>query len=86
MIGRMTTYSVSYGVINSLYAGTSPAGGELNGKVGVLSLASRFRLVDGTAFQYITCWARVTLPSKTALDTELGKKLWEWCEEQVKDI
>jgi len=26
------------------------------------------------------------VPNKKALDAELAKKLWEWCEEQVKDI
>ncbi|KAN0125991.1 hypothetical protein V8E52_001198 [Russula decolorans] len=36
--------------------------------------------------KYLTTWARVTLPHQKALDTELMKKLWEWCEEQVKDI
>jgi len=36
--------------------------------------------------KYLTVWARVSLPHPKALDTELGKKLWEWCEEQVKDI
>ncbi|KAF8500401.1 NAD-P-binding protein [Russula emetica] len=66
-VGRMVTYPVSYGAINSLYAGTAPAAGELNGK-------------------YLTPWGRVTLPSSQALDTELGKKMWDWCEEQVKDI
>ncbi|KAH9041506.1 NAD-P-binding protein [Lactarius deliciosus] len=65
--GRMGTYDSSYGAITSLYAGTAPAAGELNGK-------------------YLTAWARVVVPSKMALDTELAKKLWEWCEEQVKDI
>jgi retinol dehydrogenase-12 len=34
-IGRMVTYDVSYGAINSLYAGTAPAAGELNGKVSI---------------------------------------------------
>ncbi|KAI0000664.1 NAD-binding protein [Russula compacta] len=66
-IGQLLTYSVSYGAITSLYSGTAPAAGELNGK-------------------YLTSWARVTLPNKHALDLELQKKLWEWCEEQVKDI
>ncbi|KAH9032864.1 NAD(P)-binding protein [Lactarius pseudohatsudake] len=60
-------YGVSYGAITSLYAGTAPAAGELNGK-------------------YLTVWARLAVPSKNALDAELAKKLWEWCEEQVKDI
>jgi len=66
-IGRIVTYSVSYGAITSLYAGTAPDAGELNGK-------------------YLTAWARRTLPNKKALNSELEKKLWEWCEEQVKDI
>jgi hypothetical protein len=33
-VGRMLSYDVSYGAITSLYAGTAPAAGELNGKVG----------------------------------------------------
>jgi len=35
-------------------------------------------------YQYLTAWARVTLPNEKALDVELQKKLWEWCEDQVK--
>ena len=34
-VGRIVTYSVTYGAISSLYAGTTPAAGELNGKVGI---------------------------------------------------
>ncbi|KAI0253326.1 NAD(P)-binding protein [Lactifluus subvellereus] len=67
LLGRLVLYPVSYGAITSLYAGTAPAAGELNGK-------------------YLTAWARRTLPHKQALDPELEKKLWEWCEERVKDI
>ena len=33
-LGRLVTYTVSYGAITSLYAGTAPDAGELNGKVG----------------------------------------------------
>lgn len=36
--------------------------------------------------KYLTTWARVTLPDSQALDSELGKKMWEWCEEQDKDV
>jgi len=36
--------------------------------------------------KYLTVWARETLPHKKALDTNLGKTLWKWCEDQVKDI
>ncbi len=34
------SYDVSYGAITSLYAGTAPAAGELNGKVGTASLSA----------------------------------------------
>ena len=34
-VGRLITYSVSHGAITPLYAGTAPAAGELNGKVGI---------------------------------------------------
>jgi retinol dehydrogenase 12 len=33
LVGRLVTYSVSYGAINSLYAGTATDAAELNGKV-----------------------------------------------------
>jgi len=59
--------SSSNGAITSLYAGTTPQAGELNGK-------------------YLTAWARITLPSKKAINKELEKRLWDWCEEQVKDM
>jgi len=36
--------------------------------------------------KYLTGWARETLPHENALDGDLGKKLWEWCEDQVKDV
>jgi len=36
--------------------------------------------------KYLTVWARVTLPNDQALDSTLEKKVWEWCEEQVKDV
>ena len=35
---RIVGYSVSYGAITSLYAGTAPAAGELNGKVSISTL------------------------------------------------
>jgi retinol dehydrogenase-12 len=36
--GNVFSYDVSYGAITSLYAGTAPAAGELNGKVGTPSV------------------------------------------------
>ena len=35
LVGRLIRYPVSYGAITSLYAGTAPAAGELNGKVSI---------------------------------------------------
>lgn len=36
--------------------------------------------------QYLTAWARLTLPHPKALNVDTQKKLWDWCEDQVKDI
>ena len=36
IFGRLITYPTSYGAITSLYAGTTPAAAELNGKVGII--------------------------------------------------
>ena len=38
LTGWLIRYSVSYGAISSLYAGTAPAAGELNGKVSIPEL------------------------------------------------
>ncbi|KIK99837.1 hypothetical protein PAXRUDRAFT_423419 [Paxillus rubicundulus Ve08.2h10] len=36
--------------------------------------------------QYLLPWARIGLSRKDAHDPKLGQVLWEWCEEQVKDV
>ncbi|KIJ65114.1 hypothetical protein HYDPIDRAFT_131388 [Hydnomerulius pinastri MD-312] len=36
--------------------------------------------------KYLVPWARVSSPRKETQDPELGKKLWNWLEEEVKDI
>ncbi|KAH0836337.1 hypothetical protein J3R83DRAFT_7889 [Lanmaoa asiatica] len=36
--------------------------------------------------KYLVPWARVSTPLKETQDPELGKKLWDWLEEQVKDV
>jgi hypothetical protein len=74
--------------ITSLYAGTDPEASKLNGKVRVirppeLPLINRLTRTRKIPFQYLTAWARRTLPSKKALDSQLGIRLWDWCEEQV---
>ncbi|KAI9431544.1 NAD(P)-binding protein [Russula earlei] len=56
----------SYLALTSLYAGTEPTAGTLNGK-------------------YLAPWARPSLPHRRALDIDLARKLWDWCEEQVRD-
>ncbi len=35
--------------------------------------------------QYFIPWARRGKANKIAADPELGARLWEWCEAQVKD-
>jgi hypothetical protein len=75
--------------ITSLYAGTDPEASRLNGKVRVfrppeLPLIYRLTRTRKIPFQYLTAWARRTLPSKKALDSQLRTRLWDWCEEQVK--
>lgn len=36
--------------------------------------------------EYFIPWARRGKATALTGDPETGKKLWEWCEEQVKDI
>lgn len=84
-----TTDTNSHFAITSLYAGTAPAAGKLNGKVSDLYHQCRRRVflnLVRTISQYLTAWARVTLPHGKALNPDEEKKLWEWCEDQVKDI
>ncbi|KAF8480432.1 NAD(P)-binding protein [Russula ochroleuca] len=36
--------------------------------------------------KYLTAWTRLSLPHPKALNRDTEKKLWDWCDEQVKDI
>ncbi|KAI4520707.1 NAD(P)-binding protein [Schizophyllum commune Loenen D] len=36
--------------------------------------------------KYLIPWARIGKPSRAAEDLALGKKLWEWCDEQVANV
>ncbi|KAI0319443.1 NAD-P-binding protein [Amylostereum chailletii] len=36
--------------------------------------------------KYLTAWARVSLPNEKAVNPELERKVWEWCDAQVKDL
>ena len=78
-----------YRAITSLYAGTAPEAGRLSGKV--VYPAFRFVLdltthrTRKTHFQYLTAWARLSLPSKMALNTRLAAKLWDWCEDKIRE-
>ncbi|KAF9221545.1 NAD(P)-binding protein [Gyrodon lividus] len=40
----------------------------------------------GLGGQYLVPWARIGPSREDAHDAKLGQALWEWCEEQVKDI
>ncbi|KAH9989192.1 NAD(P)-binding protein [Russula vinacea] len=35
--------------------------------------------------KYLTAWARLSLPSKMALNTRLAAKLWDWCENKIRE-
>jgi len=36
--------------------------------------------------KYLTVWARYGVPNPETQDAEAGRKLWEWLEDQVKDL
>lgn len=36
--------------------------------------------------EYITCWARRSVPRGQANSEQLAARLWDWCEEQVKEF
>ena len=81
--------TVSHRAITPLFAGTSPEAGRLNGRVSVFRLQNcptcRFTGHVKMHFQYLTAWARVTLPSKKALNGRLAATLWDWCEERIEE-
>jgi NAD(P)-dependent dehydrogenase (short-subunit alcohol dehydrogenase family) len=67
MIGNLFFHHVSYGALTQLYAGTTAAGANLNGK-------------------YLVPWARVGFTHAEGQDPQQASELWNWLEEQVKDI
>lgn len=73
------------GALTQLWAGTSLDGLGLGGEVHTFDLIlSRVPLKRVT--QYLVPWARVGEARKEARDAGLGKKLWAWMEEQVRDV
>jgi hypothetical protein len=80
---------VYHRAITSLYAGTAPEASQLSGRVGAplpkLPLTWPTYQARKTLFQYLTAWARVTLPSTKALSTQLAARLWEWCEARIEE-
>ena len=36
--------------------------------------------------KYLIPWARLGEPRADTQDLKLGRELWEWCEDQVKDM
>lgn len=79
-------YPASYGALTQLYAGTSKEGANLNGKVRLLSILMSPTTITFPFFQYLIPWARVHAPKAKTQDPKLGKELWAWLEEQVKDV
>jgi hypothetical protein len=39
-----------------------------------------------TEFKYLIPWARVGKPTPVCEDKDVGKALWEWCEEQISNV
>ena len=79
---------VYHRAITPLFAGTAPEASVLSGKVNASRLQScpTYRLIGPVKhFQYLTAWARVTLPSRKALSARLGATLWEWCEARIEE-
>ncbi|GJJ12802.1 hypothetical protein Clacol_007047 [Clathrus columnatus] len=63
---RWLNYSVKYGILTGLYAGTTPEAGKLNGK-------------------YLIPWAVEGKMHPAAANSELGKRLWDWLDNETKD-
>jgi retinol dehydrogenase-12 len=79
----MALHDVSYGALRQLYAGTTAEGATMNGKVS----SFLFRLNWNSSLeQYFIPWARLGNPRADTQDPQQGKELWDWLEEQVKDI
>lgn len=77
-------YDTTHGALTQLYASTSPAAAGLGGKVGFYDICI-IRDVE-KYHQYLVPWARIGPSREDAHDPQLGKALWDWCEEQVNDI
>lgn len=79
------------GALTQLYAGTMPEGANLGGQVrrAVQCAFARIRaawLTRARTHQYLIPWARIGKARKETADRETGRKLWEWLENEVKDI
>ena len=79
----MFFHDVSYGALTQLYAGTTAEGANLNGKV-----SSHLSLFNQNSYpgQYLIPWARIGYTRADAQDPQQGTELWNWLEEQVKDV
>lgn len=77
-------YPASTGAVTSLWAGTSVEGAKLGGKVTHLHWSRDIML--NFSRKYLVPWARLGRAHAGTQDPELGKRLWEWAEEQVENI
>ena len=63
---------------------------ELNGKVRsmwILYLSIYHDVLTTSDWdQYFVPWARISTPRKETQDPKVGEELWNWLEEQVKDV
>jgi len=78
-------YPATHGALTPLWAGTSPATKDFNGKV-ASSSTSLSALYSTPFFKYLIPWARLGEPRADTQDPKLGKELWAWLEEQVQGV
>jgi retinol dehydrogenase-12 len=81
-------YPAPMGALTQLYAGTIAKPSEINGKVMFLPFAIKKCDVDlgVRCTQYLVPWARIGVARKETQNVENAKKLWDWLEDQVKDL
>jgi retinol dehydrogenase-12 len=79
----MLYHDVTYGALTQLYAGTTADVANLNGKVSPPPLPTQAGLALG---QYLVPLARIGNSLAHTQDPQQGMELWEWLEEQVKNV
>ena len=74
------------GALTQLYAGTMPDALKFNGEVrfdfNLRSISQA--LCSDVLEQFMIPWARLGRCNKDAYNEDLGCRVWEWCEKEIK--